>query len=259
MAAGKAGQPARRRAARRGAGALPDGRGRRAAARGRRRSSRRTGWARSSRASSSGQPTSTFFRALVAGVVEEQRRIDPIIHAALPPTWPLTRIDLTLRAILRCGVFELLSRRDVPARVVITEYVDVANAFFAADEPGLVNGVLDRVARDVRPEEFSKSRRPAESRRVLPDELSIIDRYFRPLAGEGAFGSSRRCRAARGAAGQRSRRHHRHDRPRTCISSPTPPDTIAQKALRVNLSDLAAKGARPLGYILSLALHARHR
>ena len=98
-----------------------------------------------------------FFRALVSGVVQEQRRIDPIIDAALPPTWPLTRIDLTLRAILRCGVFELLSRRDVPARVVITEYVDVANAFFSADEPGLVNGVLDRVARDTRPEEFSKA------------------------------------------------------------------------------------------------------
>ena len=98
-----------------------------------------------------------FFRALVAGVVDAQRRIDPIIDAALPPTWPLTRIDLTLRAIMRCGVFELLSRRDVPARVVITEYVDVANAFFSADEPGLVNGLLDRVARDSRPEEFSKA------------------------------------------------------------------------------------------------------
>ena len=98
-----------------------------------------------------------FFRALVSGVVTEQRVIDPIIHAALPPNWPLTRIDLTLRAILRCGVFELHSRRDVPARVVIAEYVDVANAFFAADEPGLVNGLLDHVARDLRPEEFSKS------------------------------------------------------------------------------------------------------
>jgi N utilization substance protein B len=98
-----------------------------------------------------------FFRAIVSGVVEEQRQIDPIIHAALPPTWPLTRIDLTLRAILRCGVFELLSRRDVPARVAINEYVDVAKAFFSADEPGLVNGVLDRVARDTRPEETTKA------------------------------------------------------------------------------------------------------
>jgi N utilization substance protein B len=96
-----------------------------------------------------------FFRSLVGGVVEQQRKIDPIIHGALPPTWPLTRIDLTLRAILRCGVFELLERRDVPGRVVITEYVDVANAFFNADEPGLVNGVLDAVGRHARPEEFS--------------------------------------------------------------------------------------------------------
>ena len=95
-----------------------------------------------------------FFRSLVGGVVEQQRKIDPIIHGALPPTWPLTRVDLTLRAILRCGVFELLERRDVPGRVVITEYVDVARAFFEADEPGLVNGVLDNVARNVRREEF---------------------------------------------------------------------------------------------------------
>jgi len=98
-----------------------------------------------------------FFRALVTGVVKAQRRIDPIVHAALPPTWPLTRIDLTLRAILRCGVFELTERRDVPARVVISEYVDIAHAFFSADEPGLVNGVLDRVAHERRPEDFPKA------------------------------------------------------------------------------------------------------
>jgi N utilization substance protein B len=96
-----------------------------------------------------------FFRTLVGGVVEMQRRIDPIVHAHLPPTWPLTRIDLTLRAILRCGAFELLERRDVPARVAISEYVDVARAFFEADEPGLVNGVLDAIAREARPTELS--------------------------------------------------------------------------------------------------------
>ena len=98
-----------------------------------------------------------FFRALVGGVVKAQRRIDPVIHAALPETWPLKRIDLTLRAVLRCGVFELLSRPDIPARVVINEYLDIANAFFSGDEPGLVNGLLDRVARDARPGEFSKA------------------------------------------------------------------------------------------------------
>lgn len=98
-----------------------------------------------------------FFRALVGGVVKAQRRIDPVIHAALPETWPLTRIDLTLRAVLRCGVYELLSRPDIPGRVVINEYVDIASAFFTADEPGLVNGLLDRVARDARPDEFAKA------------------------------------------------------------------------------------------------------
>jgi N utilization substance protein B len=95
-----------------------------------------------------------FFRTLVGGVVDMQRRIDPVIHGALPPGWPLARIDFTLRAILRCGVFELMERRDVPARVVISEYLDVARAFFQADEPGLVNGVLDTVARQARPREF---------------------------------------------------------------------------------------------------------
>jgi len=98
-----------------------------------------------------------FFRGVVSGVVAMQRQIDPIIHAALPPTWPLTRIDLTLRAIMRCGVYELLERSDVPARVVINEYVDVARAFFSAEEPGLVNGVLDRVAHEHRREEFPQA------------------------------------------------------------------------------------------------------
>ena len=96
-----------------------------------------------------------YFRRLVAGVVELQRTIDPIVHTTLPPTWPLKRIDMTLRAIMRCGVFELLKLPDVPAPVVIKEYVEIADAFFEADEPGLVNGVLDHVARNLRPDEFT--------------------------------------------------------------------------------------------------------
>nr|WP_224405461.1 transcription antitermination factor NusB [Afifella sp. IM 167] len=95
-----------------------------------------------------------FFRLLVAGVVKEQGLIDPIIHTTLPQSWPLARLDVTLRALLRCGVYELRSRRDVPARVVISEYLDVAHAFFEKEEPGLVNAVLDKVAHDLRPEEF---------------------------------------------------------------------------------------------------------
>ncbi len=97
----------------------------------------------------------SWFRGVVAGVVEQQKKIDPIIHAALPDDWPLARIESILRAILRAGVFELANRKDVPARVVITEYVDVANAFFEGDEPKMVNGVLDRVTRQLRDGELA--------------------------------------------------------------------------------------------------------
>ncbi|SHG48505.1 NusB antitermination factor [Kaistia soli DSM 19436] len=96
-----------------------------------------------------------FFRDIMAGVVREQRNLDPAIHTSLSADWPLSRIDVTLRAILRCGTYELVGRRDVPARVVITEYVDVARAFFGiGDEIKLVNAVLDTAARRLRPDEF---------------------------------------------------------------------------------------------------------
>ncbi|MFO1184218.1 MAG: transcription antitermination factor NusB [Bauldia sp.] len=96
-----------------------------------------------------------FFRDIVTGVVRDQRKLDPAIHDALAADWPLVRIDVTLRAILRAAAHELVSRRDVPARVVISEYIDVAKAFFAADEPRIVNGVLDTLSRKLRPGEFA--------------------------------------------------------------------------------------------------------
>ena len=96
-----------------------------------------------------------WFRSVLAGVVERQRAIDGRIDAALAEGWPLRRIDLTLRAVLRAGVFELGERPEVPARVAINEYVEVAKAFFSEDEPKIVNAVLDRIARDLRPEEFA--------------------------------------------------------------------------------------------------------
>ena len=65
------------------------------------------------------------------------------------------RIDSILRAILRSGVFELLERTDVPAKVVINEYIQVGHAFFAQDEPRVVNGVLDKLARRLRAAEFA--------------------------------------------------------------------------------------------------------
>lgn len=87
-----------------------------------------------------------FFRQIVSGVIKGQLQIDPAVDNALKDGWPMGRIDATLRAILRAGAFELLRRKDIPARVVITEYVDVAKAFYADDTSALVNGVLDKVA-----------------------------------------------------------------------------------------------------------------
>lgn len=97
-----------------------------------------------------------YFRGIVGGVVADQKVIDPVIHDALTSDWPLSRLDTTLRSVLRCGVFELKHRKDVPARVIISEYVDVAKAFFGVEEPRMVNGVLDRVARLYRDDEVDK-------------------------------------------------------------------------------------------------------
>ncbi len=95
-----------------------------------------------------------FFRDIVGGVVREQRRLDPRIDAALQRGWPLKRIEAVLRAALRAGAYELDHRKDVPARVIISEYVDVANAFVEGDETGMVNAVLDQLAHDMRGAEF---------------------------------------------------------------------------------------------------------
>jgi N utilization substance protein B len=95
-----------------------------------------------------------FFREVVNGVVREQRSLDPLIDAVLAATWPLKRIEAILRAVLRAGAFELGHRSDVPARVVVAEYVDVANAFVDREETGMVNAVLDQLARKLRAGEF---------------------------------------------------------------------------------------------------------
>ncbi len=97
-----------------------------------------------------------FFRDIIAGVVENQRALDVKIDKALAAGWPLRRVEAVLRAILRAGGYELMYRKDVPARVVITEYVDVTHGFYGEDEPGLVNAVLDNLAREVRPGELEK-------------------------------------------------------------------------------------------------------
>ena len=93
-----------------------------------------------------------WFRAILSGVVENQKTVDPMIRQALTEDWPLSRLDSTLRAILRAGVYELVKRDDVPVAVIVSEYVDIAKAFYTEDEPKLVNAVLDRVSRRVRGE-----------------------------------------------------------------------------------------------------------
>lgn len=99
-----------------------------------------------------------FFADILRGVLRRQRDIDPLVDDQLATGWRLVRVDAILRAVLRAGVAELLERSDVPARVVINEYINVARFFFSEDEPRVVNGVLDKIARKVRTKEFGGER-----------------------------------------------------------------------------------------------------
>jgi len=98
-----------------------------------------------------------FFREILTGVLEEQVRLDREVDTALQGGWPLARLETVMRAILRAGAYELLRRKDIPAKVVIKEYVDVAGAFFGATESGMINAVLDRLARELRAKEIASS------------------------------------------------------------------------------------------------------
>ena len=91
-----------------------------------------------------------FFAEVVRGVVNDQAEVDGAVAARLASGWRLDRLDATLRAILRAGAFELLRREDIPAEVAIDEYVEIGKSFFEGPEPGVINGVLDGIARDAR-------------------------------------------------------------------------------------------------------------
>jgi transcription antitermination protein NusB len=99
-----------------------------------------------------------FFRDVVSGVQRDQLPIDRALDGTLAEGWPLRRVEALMRAILRAAFYELRSRPDVPARVAVTEYVDVAAAFFGPDESGMINAVLDALARQTRPAEFATDR-----------------------------------------------------------------------------------------------------
>jgi N utilization substance protein B len=90
---------------------------------------------------------------IVRGVSQASmiERLDQMIDGALAAGWSVPRLEILMRAILRAGVFELLECPEVPPKVVINEYVEVAHAFFDRGEPGMVNGVLDTLARRLRP------------------------------------------------------------------------------------------------------------
>jgi transcription antitermination protein NusB len=90
-----------------------------------------------------------FFRDLLSGVVREQVELDRTIDRLLADGWPLKRIDAVLRAVLRAGAYELMHRKDVPPKAVISEYVAVAGGFFDKDEPAIANAVLDRLLREM--------------------------------------------------------------------------------------------------------------
>lgn len=93
-----------------------------------------------------------FFQKLITGVIDYQQTIDQTVDQALAKGWPLKRIEAVIRAIMRAGTFELKYLSDVPVKVIINEYVDVAHAFYDDDEPKLVNAVLDAISKEVRPQ-----------------------------------------------------------------------------------------------------------
>ncbi len=99
-------------------------------------------------------PDAALFADLVGGVSGRLEEIDALVAGALDPHRSVERLEAILRSVLRAAAYEMLVRRDVPARVVINEYVDVAHAFFAGAEPGFINGVVDRLGRQLRAGEF---------------------------------------------------------------------------------------------------------
>ncbi|MBV9784950.1 MAG: transcription antitermination factor NusB [Acidisphaera sp.] len=95
-----------------------------------------------------------LFARIVRTATAQQDAIDLRLAHALPPDWPLPRLDPVLRALLRAGAAELLMLNGPPAKVVINEYIDVAHGFFTGEEPRMANGVLNRIARELRAPEF---------------------------------------------------------------------------------------------------------
>lgn len=99
-----------------------------------------------------------LFSRIVRTAVLGQDRLDRMIADALPAEWPMGRLDPVLRALLRAACAELSMPDGPPSRVVMNEYLDVAHGFFIGDEPRMVNGLLDRLAHELRPKDFAAPR-----------------------------------------------------------------------------------------------------
>ena len=95
-----------------------------------------------------------LFSAIVRAAVSEQDKLDAMIAEMLTADWKIERLDPVLRALVRAGAAELTMKNGAPAKVVINEYLDVAHGFFEGDEPRMANGLLDRMAHQLRPAEF---------------------------------------------------------------------------------------------------------
>ena len=102
-----------------------------------------------------GEADFKHLREVVEGAVREQALIDPTVDKLLDKDWPLHRLDATLRAIIRAGAYEIMFKENVPAKVAINEYVNVASAFFDGEEQKFANAVLNNLARQRRPQEFA--------------------------------------------------------------------------------------------------------
>ncbi len=102
----------------------------------------------------------TLFGEVFRGACGNRSVLNDMIQGSLSDDWALDRMDRVLVALLNAAAWELLGRAETPARVIITEYVDVARLFFDSREPAFVNGVLDRLARKTRPDEFAPETAP---------------------------------------------------------------------------------------------------
>ncbi|MEM7221371.1 MAG: transcription antitermination factor NusB [Pseudomonadota bacterium] len=95
-----------------------------------------------------------LFRTLVAGTMAERDDLDDMLAAVLAEGWPVERLEAILRAILRCGAYEIGYCDEIPPKVSITEYVRLTETFFEGKEPGMANAVLDKLAHSLWPEEM---------------------------------------------------------------------------------------------------------